>query len=68
MLVNFEKALIDGLIWTIMWGSTVIFIEIYFPHLIVHAYPKELQEVINLPPFTNKKTAYIYSVHVLEYI
>ncbi|WP_102398917.1 hypothetical protein [Haloimpatiens massiliensis] len=58
--MNLEIALVHGLIWAIMWGSTVTFTEIKWPHLFLHDYPKELQEVINLPPFTNKKYAYVF--------
>ena len=60
MLVNLEAALIHGLIWSIMWCSMVTFTEIKWPHLFLHDYPKKLQEVINLPPFTNKKAAYMF--------
>lgn len=45
-----------------MWCSTIIIIEIYFPYLILHDYPKELQEVIDLPTFTNRKNAYIFQI------
>ena len=60
ILVNLETVLIHGLIWSLMWSSTVTFIEIKWPHIFLCDYPKELQEVINLPPFTNKKVAYIF--------
>lgn len=59
-LMNFETALVHGLIWALMWGITVTFIEIKWPHVFLHDYPKELQEVINLPQFTNKIAAYIF--------
>lgn len=60
IFMNWETALIHGLIWSLMWGCMVTFCEIKWPHLFLHDYPKELQEVINLPPFTNKKFAYIF--------
>lgn len=60
MLVNLEVALIHGLIWAIMWSISVTFMEMKWPHLFLHDYPQELQEVITLPPFTNKKAAYMF--------
>ncbi len=58
--MNFGLALIHGLIWSVMWGSMVTITEIKWPHIFLHDYPKELQAVIKLPPFTNKKSAYIF--------
>lgn len=34
---------------------------IKWPQLLLHDYPKELQEVIHLPPFVKKKAAYAFS-------
>lgn len=59
--MNLEAALIQGLIWAIMWGCSVTFIEMKWPHIFLHDYPKELQEVVHLPPFTNKKIAYMFT-------
>lgn len=60
ILVNWEAALMHGLIWAIMWGSMTAFTIMKWPHIFLHDYPKELQEVINLSPFTNKKVAYMF--------
>lgn len=60
MLMNLETTLLHGLVWALMWSSMVTFIEIKWPHVFLHDYPKELQEVINLPPFKNKKSAYMF--------
>lgn len=58
--MNLGLALIHGLIWSLMWGGTVTFTEIKWPQIFLHDYPKELQAVIKLPPFTNKKSAYVF--------
>lgn len=58
--MNLGLALVHGLIWSLMWGCMVTVTEIKWPHVFLHDYPKELQEVIKLPPFTNKKSAYLF--------
>ncbi|MBP8893566.1 MAG: hypothetical protein KBH09_14535 [Saprospiraceae bacterium] len=59
--MNFKAALIHGLIWALMWGSMVTFSEIKWPQLFLHDYPKVLQDIIHLPPFNHKRTAYIFT-------
>lgn len=56
--MNLGTALVHGLIWSMMWCAAVNFIMMRWPHVFLHDYPKELQEIITLPPFTKKKTAY----------
>lgn len=60
ILVNLEIALIHGLIWSFMWGSMSAFIIFKWPYMVLHDYPKELQGIIELAEFTNKKSAYIF--------
>ena len=61
MIMNLEEALIHGLIWSIMWCFTVNFIEINWPQVFLHDYPKELQKIITLPPLLKKKAAYTFT-------
>jgi len=58
--MNFGIAFLHGLIWSVMWGIMITITEIKWPHIFLHGYPKELQAVIKLPPFTNKRPAYIF--------
>lgn len=58
--MNIGIALLHGLIWSLMWCVTVNITEMKWPHVFLHDYPKELQAVIVLPEFTNKKPAFAF--------
>ena len=56
--MDISAAVLHGLVWSVIWGLPVTLMEVWWPQLWVHDYPKVLQAVITLPPLTGaRKTA-----------
>ena len=51
----FAKALIDGLVWSVLWIIYVYVIVKFFPWQMLHDYPKDIQKAATLKEPTDKQ-------------
>ncbi len=60
MMVN---ALKDGLIWSALWFIYIFLILKYFPHTMLHDYPKDIQEAATLekPTASQERAAKLFA-------
>jgi hypothetical protein len=59
--MEWTAAVRDGLIWSVLWSLPITLIEIAWPQIFLHDYPRELQEVITLPPLNGKRKIAAYT-------
>ena len=52
--MDMSQAIVDGLIWSLIWSAFIAWTLWKVPQQLVHDYPKEIQAVVTLPP-ANKK-------------
>ena len=53
--MNITQALVDGLIWSLLWVIVIAVAAWRFPQQLVHDYPEEIQKVVHLPPVDKQK-------------
>jgi len=51
----FKQALIDGLIWSLLWIGFIFMILKWFPWELLHDYPEDIQKASKLPKPTPKQ-------------
>lgn len=51
----FEKALIDGFVWSVLWIIYVYVIVKFFPWQMLHDYPKDIQKASTLKEPTDRQ-------------
>jgi hypothetical protein len=46
---NGIEAIVHGFIWSVIWVVSLLILAKFYPHTLVHNYPKELQRLANVP-------------------
>jgi hypothetical protein len=55
------KAVIHGAVWSVLFVLGLILLSKYYPHTLVHNYPKELQKLAKVPIKGTKKGVFLLS-------
>jgi hypothetical protein len=56
------QAVLHGLIWSGLWIIGLLLIYRFYPHSLVHNYPKELQQLAHVPVKGTKKGYYAFMI------
>lgn len=47
------SALLDGLVWSVLWTALLMPMLFHFPWLLVHDYPEDVRKAVRLPEPTS---------------
>jgi hypothetical protein len=60
--MNWETALLHGLLWSLLWSVTIFITVSKWPQLVAHDYPPEIRQVITLPETSQKRNAHAFTI------